>query len=82
MAVKGVIKVPFNGQMVDAIELDFQPVTEPWSEYELMDGGRLRTRSTVARVFWMVDAKGIPMRDADGQAMILLHHQEQMVVQA
>lgn len=78
----GVIKVPYQGQMVDAIELDFQPVSEPWSEYELMDGGKVRTRSTVARIFWLVDEQGVPMRDADGQAMILLHHQEQMVVQA
>lgn len=75
----GIIKVPFGDQMVDAIEIQFEPVKEPWAEYDLMDGGKFRIRSTISRLFWRVDETGKEMYDEQGQAMLLANHQEQMV---
>lgn len=75
----GIIKVPFGDEMVSVIELQFEPVKEPWAEYELMDGGKFRIRSTIHRIFWQVDENGAPRYDEQGQAMLLVHHNEQMV---
>ena len=43
-------KVQINGESLDAIEVDFKVIHEPWSTYELSDGTKLRWRSTVSEV--------------------------------
>ena len=36
--------------MVDVTDEDFEIVTEPWNDYRLLDGGRVRAKTTVQKI--------------------------------
>jgi hypothetical protein len=44
-------KVPFNGQMVDATIVEFEPDKETFSTYLLEDGTTLKIKAVVTEVF-------------------------------
>ena len=44
-------KIPFQGQQVDATEIDFQTRKEDWNEYQLMDGSTIKMKLVVAEIF-------------------------------
>lgn len=44
-------KVPFQGQEVDATEVDFQTRKEDWNEYQLMDGSVVKMKLVVGDIF-------------------------------
>lgn len=49
------ITIPFEGQMVAAEQLSFEPDTEPWTIYKLEDGTVLRIRMILANAARLVD---------------------------
>jgi hypothetical protein len=63
-----------NGQTVDAIEVDFVPKSENWAEYDLADGGRVRVKTVVQRIFRIVDDEGRPTRTDDGDPAVVVRH--------
>ncbi len=77
MAATRTIKV--DGQDVAVKELDFAPIAEPWAEIKLTDGGLIRARITISRVFVKVDAAGRPMLTPDGYPDYILNHATQIV---
>jgi hypothetical protein len=81
MPKQGVIQVPVGGVMIPCIEVEFEPLKEPWAEYLLLDGGKVKLRSTASRMFWQVDENGVPMRNEEGQALIFVNHIESYVIQ-
>jgi hypothetical protein len=66
---------------VDAVEIGFEPVSEPWSEYKLADGGHVRMRLTVQRIYQVLEEDGQPAKTPDGFRYLIVESQNQLVVQ-
>ncbi len=47
-----------NGETVEAVEMDFDISKEDWSEYKLLDGGIIRVKTTVTRIFKVSGGSG------------------------
>jgi len=60
-------------------ELQFEIAREDWNEYKLLDGGRVRVKNTVARIFRVVDEEGNPQYNPDGDPELLVRHSSQVV---
>jgi hypothetical protein len=73
------IKVTLNGQEVDAVEVDFSVQSEQWNIYELADGGRVKVKVSVAKIFRVLDAQGKPALDPEGDPVLALRHNTQVV---
>lgn len=69
-----------GGEEVDAIEVGFE-ATEPWSEVRLADGGGLRMRLTIQRVYQLVDAANQPLKDTEGRRRFVVESRNDLVVQ-
>jgi hypothetical protein len=55
-----------DGRKVLVVEVDFEIIQEDWNEYRLNDGGKLRLKTNLVRVFRIVDEQGQPVHDANG----------------
>ncbi len=44
-------RINFEGKDVDVDEVDFTPIREEWSLYEIADGSRIKFRTVVASIF-------------------------------
>ena len=44
-------KIDFQGQQVDATEVEFQTRKEDWNEYQLMDGSVIKMKLIVGSIF-------------------------------
>ena len=69
-------KLP-NGSF--AIERDFEIDVEPWSAYKLLDGGKIRVRTAVLKIYQMVDVDGNPVYDPAGQPVYGAAHKTDVV---
>ena len=74
-----IVKVRFGNQEVDAVEADFTIGREEWNEYKLLDGGTVRLKTTVTRIYIAVDANGNPRYNPDGSPMIAASHKSDVV---
>jgi len=72
-------KVKLGNQEVDAIELDFEIRREEWNEYTLLDGGRVRGKLSVAKIFRILDAEGKPAYGPDGDPQMIVRHKVEVV---
>ncbi len=72
-------KVKAGAQEVDAIERDFEIGREEWNEYKLLDGGLVRVKTTVSRIYQVVDEQGNPRCNEDGSPMMLVKHKSDVV---
>jgi hypothetical protein len=79
MAQKRTINV--NGQELEVIEIGFEPTKEPWSEYELADGGHVRIKIVVHRILQVLDSDGSPARTPEGDPFLVIQSINQVVVQ-
>ncbi len=61
-----------DGKKAMVIELSFQIANEDWNEYRLEGGIILRMKSTVARVFRVLDAEGNPAYHDSGEPNIVI----------
>ena len=69
------VRIPLpDGQQVDAVELEFKTVREEWNDYELADGGRVRVKTSVMKVFRILDAEGKPGFTPDGDPWVIVRH--------
>lgn len=70
-----VIKVQLaNGEEREAVELDFEIQNEQWDEYKLLDGGRVRMKTSALRMFRVLDVQGNHAYTPEGDPFILAHH--------
>lgn len=60
-------------------ELDFEIDHEDWNAYKLLDGGRVRVKTTVARIFRVLDGDGQPAYNEDGDPHIIVRHKAEIV---
>lgn len=77
-------KQTFNvdGKEVEGVEVSFEPVKEPWGEYDLTDGGHFRLRHTALRVFQILDEDGKWAKAPDGQRQLAIVGRNEVVVQS
>lgn len=68
-----------NGEELDAIELDFEIHKEEWAEYKLLDGGRVRLKTSALKIFRILDVDGNLAYDPNGDPSILVSHNTQIV---
>ena len=74
-----IITLNSGGREVKAIEMDFEIERENWNEYKLLDGGSVRVKTTVSRIYKVVDADGQPQYNADGSPTFAVAHKSDVV---
>ena len=72
-------RIKVGDREVNAREEDFEIVREDWNEYRLLDGGSVRVKTTVARIFRVLDDEGRPVYDQDGDPQVVVRHNTQIV---
>ena len=72
-------QIRVDGNLLDVREEDFEIVREDWNEYKLLDGGNVRLKTTVQRVFRVLDAQGNPKSSPDGDPEVIIRHNTQVV---
>jgi len=77
MAKKMRIKV--DGQDLEVQEVDFDEAVEKWNVYKLLDGGQVKTKTTVSKIFRVLDAQGKPDYTAEGDPHIIVRHRTEVV---
>jgi hypothetical protein len=58
------IKVPFEGKIVEGLEMDFKSVKEDWNEYQVNDGVIIRMKvvvTNIAKIPDKYDPEGNPI---------------------
>lgn len=74
-----VVKVRAGDTEFDAIEQQFEIGREDWNEYRLLDGGSVRVKTTVQRIFRVVDSEGNPVYDTSGDPHMIVRHKSDVV---
>ena len=77
--MRRIVKVRVQGQEVEAVEEDFAVAREEWNEYKLLDGGAVRVKTTVSRIYRLVDSEGNPRYDGDGSPSFVVMHKSDVV---
>ena len=57
-------KINFQGQEIDATEIDFQTRKEEWNEYQLVDGTIIKMKLVISEIYRIdgnYDAEGNPL---------------------
>jgi hypothetical protein len=49
------VKVPFQGAMVDGVEMDFKTIREEWNEYQISDGSTIRVKLVMTNIVKLKD---------------------------
>ena len=68
------IKLKINDKEYIAIEVAFEIDEENWNKYKLLDGGEVRTKTTIAKIFLALDDKGDPILTEEGDPMMIVRH--------
>ena len=72
-------QIKVDGALIDVSEEDFEIVREEWNEYKLLDGGTIRMKTTMQRVFRVLDAQGKPELTPQGDPNMVVRHNTQVV---
>ena len=67
-------RIPLGDQEVLAIEQEFEIGREDWNVYKLLDGGRVRVKTTVARISRIVDENGNQKYNDQGEPQLVVRH--------
>ena len=70
-------KINFQGQEVDAPEVEFQTHKEDWNEYQLMDGSFVKIKLVVGSIFRIPDEY-----DAEGNPVYVVRSQNVLMVRS
>lgn len=73
------VKARLGEREVDVLEMDFQTAREEWNDYQLLDGGRVRVKTVVAKILWVVDDNGNKLYNDQGEPIILVRNQVQVI---
>ena len=67
-------KVRLGSSEFDAIEQEYQIASEDWNKYKLLDGGEVRVKLTVSKIYRIVDDKGHFLSDQNGDPRVIIRH--------
>jgi len=73
-----VVKIKLGDREVDAREEQFEIKREDWNDYELADGGRIRVKTVVTKIFRVLDETGKPAVNADGEPFVVVRSTNQV----
>lgn len=62
-----------NGQDIRGFEIEFETDKEPWSDYYLIDGTKLRVKHTMLKTFRLVDENNKPSFDENGDPKVFIN---------
>lgn len=71
------IKVPFEGKIVEGVELDFKTIKEEWNEYQVTDGSIIRMKVVVTNITRVTDRY-----DNDGNPIYVVKSSNVLTVSA
>ena len=74
-----IVKVRVGDKELHAIEQQFEIGREEWNEYRLLDGGVIRVKASVQKIYRIVDAEGNPQMTPDGDPHVMVRHTAQIV---
>ena len=60
------IKLKIGGVEYTGREEQFEIVKEDWSEYKLLDGGRVRVKTSAQKIIRIIDENGNPALTPEG----------------
>jgi hypothetical protein len=69
-----IVELPGPNGPVHGIEQTFETAREDWNEYVLADGGRVRLKTVVQRIYRVVDDEGKPQHDEAGDPQLIVRH--------
>ena len=72
-------KMKLGDREVYVREEQFEIAREEWNEYRLLDGGRVRVKTSVFRIFRIVDESNTPQFTAEGDPELIVRHNTQVV---
>ena len=61
------------------IELDFDNQQEHWNYYKLLDGGRIKSKTTILKIYKIVDTEGNQIKDDNGNLVFQAMHKTDIV---
>ena len=70
---------PSQGAEVEVKELDFDVGREEWNEYKLIDGGVVRVKTNVQRIFAVLNPDGSTRKQDDGAPALVVAHKTDIV---
>ena len=80
MKIPGQIqKVKLGDREVLAIEQQFEIGREDWNEYKLLDGGTVRLKTSVHRIFRIVDEESNQIYNDQDEPQIIVRHRADVV---
>jgi len=68
-----------NGQQVQAQEVDFKLLSEDWSQYQLQDGTIVKVKTTVLKILQVLDDKGKPAKNPEGDPVLMVNHKVDVI---
>jgi hypothetical protein len=71
--------IQLGGQEMEVLELDFNVRSEQWNEYDLLDGGRVRIKTTPLKIARVLDENGKPAYTPEGDPNIIVNHTTHVV---
>lgn len=72
-------KVQVDGKDVFLSDAEFEIGREEWNEYKLLDGGKVRVKTSVQRISWIVDAEGNRQYNEEGDPHVVVRHKTDVV---
>ena len=72
-------KVKIGDKEYDAIEEHFEIGREEWNEYKLLDGGVIRLKTSVQRIYRIVDSEGRQLYNEAGDPHVIVRHKTDVV---
>jgi hypothetical protein len=68
-----------DGRQLKARKASFKIIQENWSEYALEDGTTVRIRSSAVKILQVLDDKGEPARNEEGDPLLVVNHRTDVV---
>ncbi len=72
-------RIRAGSREVYGIEQSFDIDREDWNVYKLLDGGTIRLKTTVQKLYRVVDESGEPEFDPNGEAVYIARHKSDIV---
>ena len=74
------MELEIQGKKVPVREVDFEIEKEEWNSYKLVDGGIVRIKTTVLRIFQILDELGNPKFDVNNIPLISVQSKNEVVM--
>lgn len=71
------IKVPFEGKIVEAVDIDYKTTKEEWNEYQVTDGSIIRMKVVITNIARLIDRY-----DSDGNPIYVVKSSNVLAVSA